>query len=257
MSDILRVELPAGPDASSDGPDVSPGHCPGALTILIVERQTLFRRGLGLLLRQWYPTARFGEASDIAALPPESAQTPPPALLLLEAALAAQQQFAGLARLIRACPSSSIMLLAEEPDPAAAATALQLGARGYLPKTASEDHLRHALALVLAGEAYAPPDCLLQQPKGGRERRSTPGARGRQPLQMLTRREREVLHQLSQGRSNKEIGLRLGMVESTVKVHVKAILKKLSASNRTEAAMLMLSNHTGAAAAMPLHADHR
>jgi two-component system nitrate/nitrite response regulator NarL len=255
MSSAPPTDQMAGLAVSMDRPEPSLSHCSKALTIVIIDRQTLFRRGLGLLLRQWYPKALFGEAGDIATLLPEVAQRPAPGVLLVEAALAAQHEFAGLGQLIRHIPSSPIMLLAEETDPAAAATALQLGARGYLPKAASEDHLRHALALVLSGEAYAPPGCLLQQPRGMRERHVPPGTRGRQPLQMLTRREREVLLQLSQGRSNKEIGLRLGMVESTVKVHVKAILKKLSATNRTQAAMLMLANPAGTAATMPIHSD--
>jgi len=256
MPEVARAELSAGPNASADRSAAAPERRSDALTIFIVDRQTLFRRGLGLLLRQWYPTALFGEAGDIAGLLSQAAQARP-GVVLVEAALAAQQQFAGLARLIQHRASVPVVLLAEEPDPTAAAAALQLGARGYLPKAASEDHLRHALALVLAGEAYAPPDCLLQQPKGGRERRIAQHPRSRQPFPVLTRREREVLHQLSQGRSNKEIGLCLGMVESTVKVHVKAILKKLSATNRTQAAMLVFSNPASAATAMPAQPDHR
>ena len=132
-----------------------------------------------------------------------------------------------------------MVLLAGDVDWKTAAKAVELGARGYVPKSASEEVLRHALGLVLSGEAYLPRGVLTRWT----ERRQEPlgsGARGAGALYRLTPRQCEVLAQLTLGLSNKEIARALGPLESTVKVHVKTILKKLAASNRTQAAMMAL-----------------
>jgi DNA-binding NarL/FixJ family response regulator len=97
--------------------------------------------------------------------------------------------------------------------------------------------LRHALALAASGEIYLPREFFknpVWPPVTLEGRSQRPGS----PLQKLTFRQREVLSHVALGRSNKEIARCLGLLESTVKVHVKTILKKLAATNRTQAAML-------------------
>jgi two-component system nitrate/nitrite response regulator NarL len=97
--------------------------------------------------------------------------------------------------------------------------------------------LRHALALAIAGEIYLPRE---QFDHPGHSSASPCGVSADSPLHRLTYRKREVLSHLALGRSNKEIARHLGLLESTVKVHVKTILKKLAATNRTQAAMLAM-----------------
>ena len=106
----------------------------------------------------------------------------------------------------------------------------------------AETWARQAVALVLAGGSYAPPGLLLAA-----DRRPPPSAAAREPsrppsaagpvIDRLTLRQREVLALLGQGRPNKVIAQRLSMCESTVKVHVRQIMRKLGAKNRTEVAL--------------------
>ncbi|HEY8017009.1 MAG TPA: response regulator transcription factor [Dongiaceae bacterium] len=208
--------------------------------VWIIDSQTLFRRGLALLLRQWNPAIAVLDAPDIATALAELGRGP--ALVLVDILQAGQGHFAGLARLIADAPSALVVLLATEVDGRIAAKAVELGARGYVPKSASEAVLRHALGLVASGEVYLPREVLARWTERRAEPRPqlldcAPAAAG---AARLTPRQSEVLLQLTLGLSNKEIARSLGLLESTVKVHVKTILKKLPASNRTHAAMLAL-----------------
>jgi len=208
--------------------------------VWIIDSQTLFRRGLALLLRQWNPAVAVLDAPDIASALAELGRGP--ALVLVDILQAGQGHFAGLARLIAEAPSARVVLLAAEVDGRIAAKAVALGARGYVPKSASEAVLRHALGLVASGEVYLPREVLARWTERRAEPRlqlqdHAPAAAG---AARLTPRQSEVLIQLTLGLSNKEIARSLGLLESTVKVHVKTILKKLPASNRTHAAMLAL-----------------
>lgn len=208
-----------------------------AFPLVIIDPQTLFRRGLALLVRQWHPAAAIFDAGDITQALVDMGLRPRPELLLVDASLASRGNFAGLNQLVGRLPSTPIILLADELDPGTAAVAVELGARGYVCKTASEEVLRHALALAISGEIYLPRECFRNASAS-----AAPAPADRQPgpdspLQRLTYRQREVLSHLAHGRSNKEIARCLGLLESTVKVHVKTILKKLAATNRTQAAM--------------------
>lgn len=202
--------------------------------VWIIDPQTLFRRGLILLLQQWNPSLAVLDAPDLGTALAGLGKTP--GLVLVDAAWAGQRHFAGLARLLAEAPAAAVVLLAGEPDWKLASQAIALGARGYVPKSASEDCLRQAVALVRAGEVYLPREVLCRWS----ERRAEAMPAGPAAGARLTPRQSEVLQQLTLGLSNKEIARSLGLLESTVKVHVKTILKKLAASNRTQAAMMAL-----------------
>jgi DNA-binding NarL/FixJ family response regulator len=209
-----------------------------AFPIVIIDPQTLFRRGLALLVRQWHPGASVFDTGDIGQALVDMGIRPRPELLLVDSYLASQWNFAGLRQLVGRLPSTPIILLANELDANTAASAVEIGARGYISKATSEEVLRHALAHAASGEVYLPRE-FFKNPAGPHaapslSRSPRPGS----PLRKLTYRQREVLSHVAHGRSNKEIARCLGLLESTVKVHVKTILKKLAATNRTQAAML-------------------
>ncbi len=117
------------------------------------------------------------------------------------------------------------------PDEAAGRGAWAAGARGVLSRDAAAARIQ--AALVAAGHGLAVLDASVL---GSHEVRPTPDARPRG--EFLTERELEVLRQVGEGLSNKEIAARLSISESTVKFHVNSILGKLGAQSRTEAAML-------------------
>lgn len=204
------------------------------MRILIADDHALFRRGLGLLLRQLYPDAEILEATDVAsalALGERLAQSD---VVLLDLTMPGMEGLAGLERLRQAAPAARIVMLSASADLDSIRRAMGAGARGYVLKSGSDETLRHALSLVMAGEIYVPPVVLaeLDRPQGG------PELPADSPLRSLTERQRETLQLLVQGLSNKEIARQLGLLESTVKAHLKVILKKLGATNRTQAALL-------------------
>src|SRR4030095_4447835 len=109
--------------------------------------------------------------------------------------------------------------------------ALDLGALGFIPKSAPRDVMVNALRLVFSGGIYIPPEALLRA--GAKE--AVPG-RPVSPADLgFTERQMEVLALMMQGKSNKVISRLLDVAEPTVKHHVTAILKALKVTNRTEA----------------------
>ncbi len=136
-----------------------------------------------------------------------------------------------------------IVVLADRDDASNVRAALQLGARGYLPTSVDPAVAGSALQLVLAGGAYAPPTALLSADHkdaagcGEELLRPRQGSDARATLAAFTPRQREVLKLLGEGRPNKVIARQLGMCESTVKVHVRHIMRKLGARNRTQVAL--------------------
>ena len=128
-------------------------------------------------------------------------------------------------------PSIPVIVLAYNNDAELARTAICHGAKGYIPVTMGFEIAIEAVRFVLAGGTYAPMDCLLVR-----------GGRGDAPSQpptssLVTGRQLAVIRAIQKGKSNKVIAYELNMCESTVKVHVRNIMKKLKAKNRTEVAI--------------------
>jgi two-component system nitrate/nitrite response regulator NarL len=137
----------------------------------------------------------------------------------------------------RACPTAKIVILGESSDFAQVRAALNAGVSGYLNKDATSAGLLKSLELVMDGgialsrETVASWVCESARP-------TTTSARS----DVLSSRESSVLRCLLDGDSNKHIARRYAMAESTVKVHVKSIFRKIGAKNRTQAAIWAM-NH--------------
>jgi DNA-binding NarL/FixJ family response regulator len=134
-------------------------------------------------------------------------------------------------------PEASTVVLSDRSDVDEVNRALAHGARGYIPTSNEFEIAVAALRLISAGGTFVPADALRSttaepdnQPEGERHGRSN----GRD----LTPRELSVIDLLREGKPNKLIAARLEMQESTVKVHVRSILRKLNAANRTHAAFV-------------------
>ena len=111
-------------------------------------------------------------------------------------------------------------------------TAISHGAKGYIPATMGFDIAIEVVKFVLAGGSYVPMDCFLATSWPGTTRSQRPAALG-----AVTARELAVVRAIQQGKSNKVIAYDLNMCESTVKVHVRSIMKKFKAKNRTDVAI--------------------
>jgi DNA-binding NarL/FixJ family response regulator len=158
-------------------------------------------------------------------------------LILIGAATSEHVDLRQLELLRRALPDTPLVVVAESDNPQRARQILGTGARGFLPASLSIKVLMGALDLVLAGGVYVPSSLIDASPA----RSSTgwqSGSTGSEPWSELTRRQRDVLGLISQGKSNKLIADALAMSESTVKAHVKQIIKRLNVANRTQAALV-------------------
>jgi DNA-binding NarL/FixJ family response regulator len=138
-----------------------------------------------------------------------------------------------LAELRRNHPTISVVVLSASCERETIIRALDHGALGFIPKSASRDVMVNALRLVFAGGVYIPPEALARssptETKAQTDHRLSPADLG------LTERQLDVLALMMQGKSNKLISRALDVAEPTVKHHVTAILRSLKVSNRTEA----------------------
>jgi DNA-binding NarL/FixJ family response regulator len=160
-------------------------------------------------------------------------------VILLAGSTCAHIGLADIALLAAAAPQTPILVAAECDDPERAHAILHAGARGFLPMSHSLKVLIGALERVRVGGTYVPL-ALTEAP------RTVPADRAqRTPWRELTRRQRDVLELIAQGRPNKLIADALNMSESTVKAHVKQIIKRLNVANRTQAALLATRTAAG------------
>jgi|SRR5579864_1587051 len=158
-------------------------------------------------------------------------------LLLLGAATAELVDLRQVDTLRQAMPETPVVVVAENDNPHRARQILNAGTRGFLPASLSLKVLLGALDLVMAGGVYVPSSLI----DPGPQRAQGPAMqvkRAHEPWSELTRRQRDVLGLIAQGKSNKLIADALAMSESTVKAHVKQIIKRLHVANRTQAALL-------------------
>jgi DNA-binding NarL/FixJ family response regulator len=206
------------------------------MKILVVDDHALIREALHGVLRKLTRDAVILEASNAAQTMEAVASHPDISLILLDLNLPDRDGFSMLAELRERNPAVSIVVLSAVQDRANVMKALDLGAMGYIPKSARNEVMLSALQLVFAGGIYIPPEILAREhlshtaaPSGGGRAIVSPGDLG------LTDRQLDVLALMMQGKNNKSICRTLNLAEPTVKNHVTAILKALKVTNRTEA----------------------
>jgi DNA-binding NarL/FixJ family response regulator len=198
------------------------------ISVLIVDDHPVVRRGLRVLLEVQEGIEVAGEAGDgDTALALAAEHTPD--LILLDLKLPGMDGIAVLGALKARDSTARVLVLTSATEPALASLALRSGAAGVIYKDVDPDALVRAIRsvhdghLLLAAEAAA----TLVRPAG----QGT-------GLDALTSRERDVLAELTHGRSNREVARALGISEKTVKAHVSSVLAKLGVQDRTQAALL-------------------
>jgi two-component system nitrate/nitrite response regulator NarL len=165
-----------------------------------------------------------------------------PVLILLCESLSLNEYLETLERLKAQCPLAWVVVLADHLEPNAVVRLCEAGLNGLCSPAMLGSSLVKALELVVVGETFLPAAVVLTLLKQ-LSRRSVPDAQAVPTTPAvglagrLSDREAQILRCLMQGGSNKGIARRLGLAEATVKVHIKAILRKVQAANRTQAAM--------------------
>jgi DNA-binding NarL/FixJ family response regulator len=137
-----------------------------------------------------------------------------------------------ISRLVSEFDGIPVVILADTDDLVQILKALELGAKGYIPTSVHIDVCVEAINLALAGGVFLPASSVVAM----RKAMDTGGDVTRPMASMFTQRQEEVVHALRRGKANKIIAYELNLRESTVKVHIRNIMKKLKATNRTEVA---------------------
>jgi DNA-binding NarL/FixJ family response regulator len=205
------------------------------IRVLIVDDHPVVRQGLRVLLDVQDGIEVAGEAGDGPAALCLAAEKEPD-VILLDLKLPGMDGIAVLGELQAQDNSARVLVLTSVTDHAAAAAAVRNGAAGVLYKDVDPDALVRAIRAVHDGH-------LLLAPEAAATLLST---NHRAPdLDALTTREREVLAELAQGRSNREIARALHVSEKTVKAHVSSVLAKLGVQDRTQAALFAVRHEHG------------
>jgi DNA-binding NarL/FixJ family response regulator len=226
------------------------------MNILVVDDHVLIREALRGALKELDGDPAIFEASTGSEAMDFVAQHADVDLILLDLTLPDRDGFSVLAELRERHPGVSVVVMSALQDRDNVVKALDLGALGFIPKSAQRKVIITALQLVISGGIYIPPQILerADQPTGASAAPSTqPIAALSSPQRMtaanrdgaspsdlgLTGRQLDVLALMVQGKSNKAICRALDLAEPTVKNHVTAILKALKVTNRTEAVIMV------------------
>lgn len=212
-----------------------------ALRVLVIDDHTLFRSGLQELLerRGINVVGTVGDGEEGCTL----AQQLLPDVILLDVRMPGMGGLTVLERLKESGVETPVLMLTTSSEDRDLVAAIRAGAKGYLLKDLEPDELIDSLGKIMAGECVIAPEltgALARVVQGDESITSTDDR-----FSELTPRELEILCHLAEGQSNKVIARELGITNGTVKLHVRAILRKLQVRSRVEAAVLAVEEGIG------------
>lgn len=225
---------PAGSGHIASGDALPLGTAPraeAATSVVIIERHSFLRKCIQSMLSHTAALTCVGVASVGEYLSRSS--SPGDVVVLCAIGLQAKDAEFQLSLLMDANRSVPIVVISDIDDPALLVTVVDAGANGFLPADITVEVAAHALHLVAAGGRYFPADTLLSARQAIEATQASKTA-----VDLFTPRQVAVIDALRRGKANKVIAYELNVCESTVKVHVRNIMKKLKAKNRTEVAYL-------------------
>ena len=216
------------------------------MRVLMIDDHALFRMGLSELLerRGIEVIGALGDCRQGIELVVEKSPDVvlSPDIILLDMKMPDMNGLEVLQELRRREVAMPVVMLTTSREESDVVNALQNGARGYLLKDMEPDELIKALGDIVAGQTVVAPELTIVLAKAvqGEVANSAPIHRA---LAELTPRELEILCHLAEGQSNKVIARNLGISDGTVKLHVKAILRKLDVHSRVEAAVIAVEEN--------------
>lgn len=202
--------------------------------VLIVDDHPLFRAALKGAAAGACTDCEFFEADSVAGLFNALERHPHTDLLLLDLNLPGAYGFCVLAHLRGSHPELPVIVISATDDLRTVGRTLAFGAQGFVSKSADAGTIARSIQAVLRGEYVAPPG-IGTGPAPAADAAALDLA---QRLAQLTAQQFRVFTMLCSGRLNKQIAFELKITEATVKAHMTAILRKLGAANRTQAALL-------------------
>ncbi|MES3023231.1 MAG: response regulator [Pseudomonadota bacterium] len=209
-----------------------------AIRVLLVDDHALFRSGIRSLLQRHADFAVVGEAADgVEGI--KRCQQLKPDVVLLDLHMPGMSGLETLHLMRQDCPSMAVIMLTVSEESEDLALAMRAGAQGYLIKNIETDYLLRAIRRAHAGEivvAEALTGKLVAHMQSGPQERTL------SEIDKLTPRERDILACLALGESNKFIARKLDLADSTVKIHVQNVLRKLKLTSRVQAAVFAVEH---------------
>ncbi|WP_159949150.1 response regulator transcription factor [Rhizobium sp. 18065] len=202
--------------------------------VLILDSRVLDRECLSRSLSTYDPAMRIVTAGTIEDWRKRQMQSEPSAVLLVVAGGKTNEPSASdkIERAAAAFKLSPVIVIAESDDLGDILKAIDCGARGYIPTSVNISVAAEAISLARAGGVFIPVSSLL----ANREALNSVVKGSSYLNESFTPREIEVAEALRRGKANKIIAYEMNLCESTVKVHIRNIMKKLNVTNRTQVA---------------------
>jgi two-component system nitrate/nitrite response regulator NarL len=209
-----------------------------AIRVLLVDDHTLFRSGVKALLQRHDGFEVVGEAAD-SLEGVKRARELKPDVVLLDLHMPGVPGKDAVKLFLEESPGTHVVMLTVSESADDLVRTLRAGASGYLLKNIETDTLLDLIRRAVAGDSVVSAEMTTKLVKGLRAASSTDSA---ETKDALSPREREILGYLAKGASNKEIARTLDLAESTVKIHVQHILRKLNLSSRVQAAVYAIEH---------------
>lgn len=199
---------------------------PSVITVLAVDDHPLLLDGIGVALADQPDIKLVAEATDgHAAI--EQFRKHQPDVTLMDLQMPKMGGLDALRSILTEWPEARIVVLTTYRGDAQVLSALKSGARGFILKGMLRKELRETIRAVYAGRRVMPPELAFELAQHAGE-------------EALSPREMQVLKELARGNANREIAAILNVTEGTVKAHMKSIIAKLGAKDRTHAVLLAL-----------------
>ena len=215
------------------------------IRILLIDDHTLFRSGIRLLLQRQPDFEVVDEAADgLEGI--KLAKRHQPDVILLDLNMPGLSGLETLQLLVQDLPDAAVVVLTVSEEADELKAALRDGARGYLLKNIEAETLVAGVRRAAAGEPVISDSMTAKLVAHFRAPEKAPAAATPAP-DRLTPREREIVQGLARGESNKEIARTLDVAESTVKIHVQNVLKKLNLTSRVQVAVYAVEHGLNAA----------
>ncbi|OAN44697.1 DNA-binding response regulator [Paramagnetospirillum marisnigri] len=213
------------------------------MQILVADDHKLVRDGLKPFLQELDPGADILDAATLSEALQAIEGAPNLSLILLDLMMPGMDGLDGLVQIKAKVPNIPVVIVSGYSTRDHVVAAVQSGAAGFIPKTVSGTAMVNALRLVLSGETYLPSSSFFEDPANqGAQPIAPKPAAVPPPFDRLSRREGEILAQLVEGRTNKEIAIALSLQEITIKVHLRNVYRKIGAANRAQAVRIALQS---------------
>ena len=210
------------------------------IRILLSDDHPLFRSGMKLLLQRQKDIEVVGEASDGAECV-KLAKKLKPDMILLDLNMEGVDGLEALPLLKKEIPEACVLMLTVSEDANDLVEALKLGASGYLLKNIDTEFLLDSIRRAANGESVMSPQMAANLANAIRSEKKMEEEKADVPH--LSPRESQIIQLIAKGSSNKEIARSLDIAESTVKIHVQGILRKLNLTSRVQAAIYAIDHN--------------